>query len=125
MIGYLLCIDVMRTQNTLINGYKYGLSHVNDQYSYQVVINISIINAQQCYHFELLGSHIMCNKFNVTFGLFECWVHSVIQGRGCYSTFGWVPSIASLIILLQLLLSLVIFSNVIIICSGLFLERFS
>ena len=31
-----------------------------------------------------------------------------IQGRGCYSTFGWVPSIASLIILLQLLLSNVI-----------------
>ena len=31
-----------------------------------------------------------------------------IQGRGCYSTFGWVPSIASLITLLQLLLSNVI-----------------
>ena len=27
--------------------------------------------------------------------------NSFIQGRSCYSTFGWVPSIASLIILLQ------------------------
>ena len=31
-----------------------------------------------------------------------------IQKRGCYCTFGWVPSIASLTILLQLLLSNVI-----------------
>ena len=36
------------------------------------------------------------------------WLDSFIQGRGCYSTFGWVPSIASLITLLQLLLSNVI-----------------
>ena len=41
------------------------------------------------------------NGGNVMYGLF-------IQGRGCNSTFGWVPSIASLIILLQLLLSNVI-----------------
>ena len=55
----------------------------------------------------------------------SCFMFSFIQGRDCYITFGWVPSIASLIILLKLLLSLVIFSNVIIICSGLSLERFS
>ena len=86
-------------------------------------------------HTSLLGDMIEDNMKHCSLLAGFCWsVLSALpitlplfsfQGRGCYSTFGWVPSIASLIILLQLFLSLVIFSNVIIICSGLSLERFS
>ena len=47
-------------------------------------------------------------SFQFSLTLIVVFNYSFIQGRGCYSTFGWAPSIASLIILLQLLLSNVI-----------------